>query len=94
MLILLSHSWVFQNSVRPLVGSNNIFAKPRISQYFNTQAHLESGYTEAAKIVQSQSCSDIGLYLEYMSFEYPLGFLLQQEERRGVNEVGNATATK
>ena len=91
ILILLSHSWVFQNSVRPLVGNNNIFAKPRITQYFNTQAHLENAYTEAVKLAQSQSCSDIGLYLEYMSFEYPLGFLLQQGQEKAKIRHVNVT---
>ena len=91
MLILLSHSWVFQNSVRPLVGSNNIFVKPRIAQYFNTQAHLENAYTKVVKTAKSQECSDIGLYLENMSFEYPLGFLLQQGQNKAKIRHVNVT---
>ncbi len=97
ILLLLSHSWVLSNSVRPLLGSDSIFNTTRIDHYFRTQKNLKAPYIETANIVKARACSNIGLTLEGTSFEYPFWRLLQQDDEkviiRHVN-VNNKSAVK
>jgi hypothetical protein len=91
LLLLLSHPWVLNNSVRPLVGSQNIFNTPRIEQYFATQPSYQNSYVEAVKIVKSQKCSNVGLILEGTSYEYPLWMLFQQDGEQEIIRHINVT---
>ncbi len=81
-LVLLSFQWVFNNNIRPLTGENNIFATPRSSEYFTTQPALEQIYTNAANEINNQSCANLGMLFENISFEYP-HWLLLNAPRRG-----------
>lgn len=80
ILLVLSQTWVLHNDIRPLSGSNSIFSTPRIQQYFMSKPYLENSYLEAAKVIKSHHCYDIGL-LDRISYEYPLFILLQNSER-------------
>ncbi|ESA36479.1 pmt family 4-amino-4-deoxy-l-arabinose transferase [Leptolyngbya sp. Heron Island J] len=80
-LVLLSLQWVFNNDIRPLTGENNIFASPRSREYFNTQPALEGIYTNAASEINNQSCTNIGMVFENISFEYPQWLLLNAPRR-------------
>lgn len=91
ILLLLSHSWIFHNDTRPIIGSNNIFNTPRIEQYFNTQQKLQKPYIEAVNIVKSQNCSTIGLILNKISFEYPLWVLFHQDQGNAIIRHVNVT---
>ncbi|NEP62240.1 MAG: 4-amino-4-deoxy-L-arabinose transferase [Symploca sp. SIO2G7] len=81
LLMVLSFQWVFTNQVRPLVGENTIFGTPRASQYFMTQPQLEEIYTNAAKEITNQSCTNVGMVFENISFEYPYWRLLNAPRR-------------
>lgn len=81
VLVLLSFQWVFYNQVRPLAGEDNIFATPRPAQYFTTQPQLEQIYTNAAQEISNQSCTNVGMVFENISFEYPYWLLLDAPRR-------------
>ncbi|MEM6253588.1 MAG: glycosyltransferase family 39 protein [Cyanobacteria bacterium P01_D01_bin.156] len=80
-LVLLSFQWVFYNQVRPMAGENNIFTNTRPAQYFKTQPALEKIYTNATEQITNQSCSDVGMVFENISFEYPYWQLLDAPRR-------------
>ena len=75
-LVLLSFQWVFNNQIRPLTGENTILTNPRPAQYFTTQPTLEKIYTNAAGEINNQSCGNVGMVYENISFEYPYWLLL------------------
>ena len=75
VLLLLSFQWALYNSIRPLMSEDNIFVTPRTAQYFTTQESLTELYTNAATEVENQSCSNIGMVFESISFEYPYWLL-------------------
>ncbi|MEO0394608.1 MAG: glycosyltransferase family 39 protein [Cyanobacteria bacterium P01_A01_bin.137] len=75
-LVLLSFQWVFNNQIRPLTGENTILSNPRPAQYFTTQPTLEKIYTNAASEISGQSCANVGMVYENISFEYPYWLLL------------------
>jgi hypothetical protein len=78
LLLFVSHPWVLHNSTRPLIGESNIFVLPRTEQYFATQPKLMQPYIQAVEAISSQKCSDIGLVLKHISFEYPLWMLFEE----------------
>ncbi|MGK7874611.1 MAG: hypothetical protein AB4426_15285 [Xenococcaceae cyanobacterium] len=78
ILILLSHSWVLNNAIRPLVGSNNIFNTTRIEQYFESKPYLKIPYIEAVEIAKYKKCSNIGLIGDKIDYEYPLWVLFNE----------------
>ncbi|NEZ54423.1 ArnT family glycosyltransferase [Adonisia turfae] len=80
-LVLLSFQWVLSNDIRALTGENNIFAASRPSQYFTSQLVLEEIYTNAANEINNQSCANIGMVFENISFEYPYWLLLDAPRR-------------
>lgn len=100
ILLFLSHPWVINNSTRPLIGKHNIFAVERIDQYFVTQPHYEIPYIEAANVVTSQKCSNVGLILTGTSFEYPLWVSFQRKNQKvnirhiNVNNASSSQANK
>ncbi|MEQ9670987.1 ArnT family glycosyltransferase [Coleofasciculus sp. G2-EDA-02] len=71
LLVLLSHSWIFRNATRPLIGNNNIFSTPRIEQYFVNKKYLKPPYARAVDLIKSQNCSMVGLMGDKIEFEYP-----------------------
>ena len=80
-LVLLSFQWVLNNEIRPLTGKNSIFVTPRTSEYFTSQPALEEIYANAASEVNNQSCTNIGMVYENISFEYPQWRLLEAPRR-------------
>ena len=81
LLVLLSFQWVLNNEIRPLAGENSIFVTSRSSEYFTSQPALEEIYTNAAREINNQSCTNIGLVYENISFEYPQWLLLDAPRR-------------
>ncbi|MBT9312015.1 glycosyltransferase family 39 protein [Leptothoe kymatousa] len=92
-LVLLSFQWVFYNQIRPLAGDGNIFVNPRPAQYFKTQPALEKIYTGAAEQITNQSCGNVGMVFENISFEYPYWMLLDAP-RRGLRAQHVAVANE
>ncbi len=95
-LFILSYPWVMNNSTRPLIGDKNIFAVPRIEQYFVTQKGYQPVYQEAVEKIRSRNCSKVGLILQGTSFEYPFWVLLNLKgDRVLINhvDVTNETAS-
>ncbi|MEM9807182.1 MAG: glycosyltransferase family 39 protein [Cyanobacteria bacterium P01_D01_bin.56] len=99
-LVLLSFQWVFYNQIRPLAGEGNIFTNPRPAQYFKTQLVLKEIYTGAAEQIANQSCSNVGMMFENISFEYPYWMLLDaprqgfRAQHVGVNNESEPLQTK
>ncbi len=81
LLVVLSFQWVFNNQVRPLMGEKTIFATPREAQYFTTQPVLATIYANTAKEINAQSCSQVGMVFENISFEYPHWILTDAPRR-------------
>ena len=78
ILLLLSHPWILNNKLKPLVGKDAIFNTPRIEHYFITKKNLQTAYIEASNVVKSQNCSTIGLMGNQIWYEYPLWALFPQ----------------
>jgi len=83
LLVVTAQYTLFYNETRPLIGANNIFAVPRLEQYFRNRPDLQTPYRHAATLVQDKRCAEIGLWLEGDSWEYPLWVLLQDRKIDG-----------
>jgi hypothetical protein len=76
LLVVTSQFALFYNEARPLVGARSIFTTPRLEQYFWNRPDHQAPYTYAASLVQDKGCTEIGLWLEENTYEYPLWILL------------------
>ena len=96
ILLLISHPWVLNNQLRPLVGNNNIFATARTDTYLKPNSQLIRGYQESVKIAQGRECSKIGLTGRNIRYEYPLWVLFQQSKNkvtiRHINVINQSAA--
>ena len=92
ILIFSSLFWVLGNKSRPLVAQmneklftpssyENIFNTSRIEQYFINNREIKKPYIEVTSILNSQTCSNIGLALGIDDWEYPLWVLLQNSKK-------------
>ncbi|WP_202224832.1 hypothetical protein [Okeania sp. KiyG1] len=87
LVLFLSYKWVLFNSVRPLIGENNIFQSSRIEQYFNTQRKYQKFYLDEVVRVESNQCKNIGLTFQNSSFEYPLLVLLNENYSKQIQHI-------
>jgi len=75
-----------------------IFTTNRTDQYFRARLYLRHGYIGAARFIDSQRCSEVGLLLTgYGDWEYPFWVRLQKNHTRLVRldhvHVGNVSST-
>jgi len=93
-LVIASQYWLFCNETRPLIGKGNIFSMPRWEQYFrNSRPSFTAQYTHAASLLRDRGCAQVGLWLGYDSWEYPLWILLKRDDLRIEHiRVGNESA--
>ncbi|MDJ0516944.1 MAG: hypothetical protein QNJ74_12045 [Trichodesmium sp. MO_231.B1] len=75
------------NSVRPLIGENNIFQSSRVEQYFKTQPKYQKFYLDEVVRVESNQCKNIGLIFKSSSFEYPLLVLLNENYPKQIQHI-------
>jgi hypothetical protein len=88
--------WVFFNKARPVFGEQNILNTPRVEQYFSSLPLEESRYLEAANFLSEKQCSQVGLVLGWMDFEYPIWVLLEENNQGPIHiehvKVNNISA--
>ncbi len=60
------------NRSRPVLGSDSMFNKSRVEQYFVNRPELLEPYQEAARLINSHSANNVVLYFSGDSWEYPL----------------------
>ncbi|MGF1495725.1 MAG: glycosyltransferase family 39 protein [Elainellaceae cyanobacterium] len=105
-LLCISFIWVGFNETRPLILNSqvvetqqvqNIFNQSRIDQYFAARPDLKNSYIEAARFIEAQGCSSIGLNFGGNTWEYPFWVLLNshakpslQIKHVGVNNASSA----
>lgn len=76
-LVVTSQYALFYNESRPLIGPKNIFAVPRLEQYFhNKLPGLLPQYSYTVSLLRDWRCAQVGLWLGRNSWEYPLWILL------------------
>jgi hypothetical protein len=62
--------YLVSNPTRPLVGTNSILLRDRISQYFTYAADHAAPYAQAAETTRDLNCERIGLITDVESPEY------------------------
>lgn len=76
-------SFLFYSAPRRILSDKNEFVlnEPRPTKYFKNLPDLEPLYTEAANFIRQQPAmpEEIGIYIEYNEFEYPLWVLLKKD---------------
>jgi len=83
VLVMASQYWLFCNETRPLIGKGNILSMSREEQYFrNSRPSFTAQYTHAASLLRKRGCAQVGLWLGYDSWEYPLWILLKRDDLR------------
>ncbi len=87
-------SFLFYSAPRRILSDKNEFVlnEPRRAKYFKNLPDLEPLYTEAAAFIRQQPAmpEEIGIYIEYNEFEYPLWILLKKDfaEKPTLRHVG------
>lgn len=76
VLVLTSVPWLLDNSMKPVFGRKNVFARPRLLQYFDLRRDLFKAYVQAAELIQARSVRSVGLVIGTDSWEYPFWVLL------------------
>jgi hypothetical protein len=95
VLLFFSAPIVFENEIRPLSGSFNIFNQPRTALYFADRRDLLPSYSAAVKYAAAQPCNDIGLATRADQFLYPLYALLGDlDGARNIREIGVTNVSK
>jgi len=59
----------------------SIFSTPRINRYFQDSPALYLPYTKAVDQVWAQGCRDVGIYMSYNDWDYPLWVLMQDKPK-------------
>jgi len=72
--------YVFRNNMRRLVSTSKqtVFNTTRMDQYFRMDSSLIPPYTSAVNAVKSMECDQIGLYMGFNRWDYPLFVLLDK----------------
>ena len=80
VLTFTSMPYVFRNNFRRLVSNKKqtVFNTSRLEQYFRNDSSLYPPYVQAAGEVAGRQCADVGLYMGFNTWDYPLGVMLQQ----------------
>lgn len=94
-LLALAIPYLLLNDLRPLVGSQSIFALTRNQQYFLAQKNLETPFEQACALVRSHGSKSVAISSGWDGWEYPLWILLSGREPGSVHiehaEVKNIT---
>lgn len=74
-------AFLFMSAPRRILTEKGKFVlnEPRIHKYFKNLPDLEPFYTEAANFIRQQSPEEVGIYIEYNEYEYPLWVLLKKD---------------
>jgi 4-amino-4-deoxy-L-arabinose transferase-like glycosyltransferase len=92
--------FLFYSAPRRVLSDDNQFvlSEPREAKYFKNLPDLEPLYTEAARFIRQQPAmpGEIGIYIEYNEFEYPLWILLKEDfaEKPILRHVGVANVSR
>ena len=76
ILLTITAPWLLQNRSKPILAKKNIFNTSRIQQYFINSPKMEYSFLSAAREVRSNKCDEVGLLLDFNSWEYPFWVLL------------------
>ena len=69
---LYSIPYIVTNPSRPLIGPNSVLSSDRKYQYFRTRPELVTPYHKAVNLLESVSCSEVGLITGGDDWEYPI----------------------
>ena len=85
-LTLTAMPYVFRNNFRRLVSAKKqtVFNTSRIDQYFRNDSSLLSPYVEAVNEVVAMNCSEVGLYMGFNFWDYPLGMIFKEKFHKSV----------
>jgi 4-amino-4-deoxy-L-arabinose transferase-like glycosyltransferase len=96
VLLLAAAPWAVANATRPLAGPGNVFATPRLEQYFANRPGLFSPCVAAARAVAETHCDRVGLEIGPDDGEYLFWASLRASRRDAVRiehlAVGNRSA--
>lgn len=93
-------SFLFYSAPRRILSDDNKFVlnEPRAKKYFKNLPDLEPLYTEAARFIKQQTPApaEIGIYIDYNEFEYPLWILLKKDfaAKPALRHVGVANVSQ
>ena len=76
LMTALARIPVTENYLRPLVGERRITQTTRMNQYFPSKAHEQAAYVDAAALLRTHNCTQVGLMIGWDEFEHPLWVLL------------------
>lgn len=85
VLILYSLPWALTSRERPLISNQSILTTDRIEQYFVSKKRIKNAYREAAEVLKSKECNQVGLKLGYDDYEYPFWVLLNSQQNSVVD---------
>lgn len=78
-VIVIAVPYIFNNEIRPLIGTNSVFKTERYVQYFNGRKDILISYVSSARAIKQSGCKEIGLNLNPDDYEYPIWVLLRNE---------------
>jgi hypothetical protein len=83
LCFIVAWSFLFYSAPRRVLSNDGKFVlnEPRTHKYFKNLPDLEPFYTEAANFIRQQTPApeEIGIYIEYNEYEYPLWVLLKKD---------------
>ncbi len=82
LLLLAALPWLLLNRLRPIASEQNIFNMPRTSLYFMNRQGYQKPFESVVNALDARSagqCKQVGLYLRFDDWEYPLWVLLQRK---------------
>ena len=71
-LAVVGSQALLYSQARPLTGPNHILRYERPQYYFVNRPDLAAPYAQAAGVIRSSGCRDVGLVQDADSWEYPL----------------------
>jgi hypothetical protein len=81
VLLVASLPALFANENRPLVGPRNILTMTREEQYYMVRNQWRPAYHQAVDLALRRNCTEIGVWMDWADYDYPLWVLLDQSER-------------
>jgi hypothetical protein len=78
VLLVSAVPWLAFNEIRPLLGPSSVLVVPRTDQYFVNAPEEEAPYVWAADVINSRSCSSVGLLVGPGVWDYPMWVLLRE----------------
>ena len=85
ILFATSMPYVFKNNTRRIFsnGKQTIFNTSRLEQYFRNDSSLIEPYRKAVEAALATECRDIGLYMGFNHWDYPLWIMFNEQLARG-----------